>query len=29
MNIDKSKKIKGKGWNGIAIELKEKKILIF
>ena len=23
MNRDKSKKIKGKGWNGIAIELKE------
>ena len=23
MNRDRSKKIKGKGWNGIAIELKE------
>ena len=25
MNKDRSKKIKGKGWNGIAVELKEKE----
>ena len=25
MNIGKPKKIKGKGWNGIAIQLKEKE----
>ena len=25
MNKDRSKKIKGKGWNGFAVELKEKE----